>query len=709
MRGEDRKEYEDTPEGWASRWTDEFAVAKKSLNKWHKEADKVVDNFLGQDRQDDSDYEVDRLNLFFANITTLQAMLYGNAPKIEVDRTFSDADDDQARVASSILSRMLNQDVQKAGDNYASILHDVLQDRLLPGFGNARVRYLFDEVQVPVEAVVDPMTGMEIQPATTQTEIRNERVEFVYTFWKDILWSPSRVYKDIWWKAYRAYMDYDELVERFGDKVAKKIPLSEKNVIDKDGGKAVCTPQAEVWEVWNRKNRKVQWFVEGYNELLDDKDDPLELEAFFPDPPPLVANLTTRKFIPRSDYKMAQDLYRQIDVLQTRITRLTESCKLVGAYDAGNKGVERMLNEATENELVPVDNWAMYAEKGGTKGIVDWLPIEAVANVISILTDKQAEKIQQLYQVTGMSDILRGFSQPYEAAATSKAKVQFASIKVQALQDEFARFASDLQSIKMEVIQKHFQPYCIIEQSNIMMTPDAEIAEQAVELVKDRERAKWRVTIRPESLALADYAQLKADRTEYMFAIAQFMQSAAPLVELDQSATPVLLELLKWGLAGFKGSKEIEGVVDRAVRMAQEAAAKKAAEPPPPSPEEIKAKAEAEKTQMEMQMKDRESQSRMQLEQMQMEQDKRKALMEFALERRKFEAEMQRDERKFQQEMIQAQQKHELEMEHIRAKLSADQQSAQIKMEAQTHAAAVQMERDDAKARADRANGGGEE
>ena len=65
---------------------------------------------------------------------------------------------------------------------------------------------------------------------------------------------------------------------------------------------------------------------------------------------------------------------------------------------------------------------------------------------------------------------------------------------------------------------------------------------------------------------MIDWAQLKADRTEFLTALATFMQSSAPLIQMAPEATSVLLELLKWGLSGFKGGQEIETVLDQAIQ-----------------------------------------------------------------------------------------------------------------------------------------------
>ena len=76
-----------------------------------------------------------------------------------------------------------------------------------------------------------------------------------------------------------------------------------------------------------------------------------------------------------------------------------------------------------------------------------------------------AELMNLLFQVTGMSDIMRGQSTAGATATEQALKAKFASTRVQEFQNEFARFASDTQRIKAEIISKHFDPQTIAERS----------------------------------------------------------------------------------------------------------------------------------------------------------------------------------------------------------------------------------------------------
>jgi hypothetical protein len=323
----------------------------------------------------------------------------------------------------------------------------------------------------------------------------------------------------------------------------------------------------------------------------------------------MMANVTTTIFVPKADFMIGQDLYNEIDRLQDRIHNLTKALKVVGVYDKANEAIGRMLGEDSENRMVPVDNWAMFAEKGGIKGTVDWFPLEQVVNTLDKLRVQRDESISLLYQVTGLSDILRGQAQAggSPASATEQAlKAKFASVRVQFLQDEFARFASELLTIRAEVISRHFEAESIVQQSNIKFIPEEEqLVQEAIKLIKDPNQALWRIEVKPESIAMIDYAQLKAERTEYLTALSTFLQSAQAVAKVEPSMGPVLLELMKWGLAGFKGSQEIEGVVDRAIAALREKQAKAESQPPPPDPkveaEKMKSEAEMQKIQAKAQ------------------------------------------------------------------------------------------------------------
>lgn len=678
MTTEDEKKPE-TPQELYQKWRGELEAGKKWFQKFQKAGDKVIKAYLSEqilDRDQGDDDQLSRLNLFHSNITTLTSMLYGKTPKVEVARRFAEADDDIARVAALMLTRILNTDIEVAGEDMASVFRNGLLDRLLPGLGSARVKYNVETKMETTEAITDPKTGIELAPAVEKETLDCEWTDIVYTHWKDQIWSPARMHCEIRWKAYRSYMTKDEFKARFPEIDIDKVPFSSKGPLKRSKSEMDQseTPQVEVWEIWSKDNKCVYWIVDGFDQCLDHQDDPLELDGFWPDPPPFIANVTTQKYLPKSDYAMAQDLYEEIDELETRISMLTRGCKLVGLYDKSQESIKRIFTEALENDLIPVDNWASFAEKGGLKGLIDWMPLEDAVNAIQILTQKQNDKIQQLFQVVGMSDIMRGAAMQAGTPASAterKIEASYGSIRIEALQNEFARWVGDLQSLKAEIIARHYDPQTIIEQSNIMSDENnAQYVQAAIELIKDPDKSRWRIIVRPETLAIADYAQLKQDRSEYLMGVAQFMQSSAPLIEMKPEAAPFMMKLMKWGLAGFKGSNEIESVVDQAVTAMEKV-------PPQPKqdPAAVKAQADMQRIQGEMEASKQEHGLKMQQSQQEFALKMQEMNAELQLNREKMQLELQQAREQFAQEMRQDQQKHVLEMRKIMLETAAEIQT----------------------------------
>ena len=628
---EQKSDFTEDKAGQFKRWQAEMNAAQSANKKWLKQGKKSVGKFLND--KNDTDTEHFRLNLFHSNIKTVKAMMFGKLPEVTFNRQNQDFNDDAARVAAMMLERMLNADIGTPNDLYSQALRKNLEDRLLPGLGVSRVRYEFDEEEVQIAPVIDQQTGQTLQPASKQTQITNERAPVDYVFWRDFIWSPARSWEEVRWVGFKTRMTRDQLKQRFGDKTGEKIPLTEtkfdadENYSEAEDPKQDAMMRAEIWELWSKEDKKIYWWCKGYDTILDSKDDHLNLTGFFPIPEPMTANVTTSAYMPIPDFVMAQDLYNEIDVLETRISKITEAVRVVGVYDDANVGVARMFTEGVENDLIPVDNWAMFAEKGGLAGTIDWLPVKEIAETLSYLIDRRNDAKALLYEITGISDIMRGAtaSAGGPVSATERAlEARFASVRVQELQDQFAKYATDLIRLRAEIVSKHFQPESIVTQSNMETSPDAELIGPAIELIKNDQRLIWRIEVKPESVAMVDYAQLKEERTSYITALATFMQSSAPLVEMSPDAAPVLMEMLKWGLAGFKGSNEVEGVLDQAIKVMMQPK-EESEQQEPPSPEEIKAQMEQAKQQHEVQMKQSDQQFEMQKVQAEMQREQQTA------------------------------------------------------------------------------------
>lgn len=544
-------------------WVAEAQAAEKVLDdRWRTSADKVVDRYL--DRRDDDQGDGGRkYNLFWANVQIIKSALYANPPKPHVRRQNGDAKDDVARTAALILERILAIGITKDLSDMHSAIRGAVEDRLIPGLGQVWLRY---------ESVTEPF---ELQGPTGEP-IKGERIvkeeaKTDYVHWRDFFWSPARCWEDVWWIGRRVWMKRSAFIKRWGEAKYKEL----KEAIGSDVGATKGIPKGfkkgrvEVLELWCEETNKVYWCSPHLDDCLEVREDPLLLDDFFPCPMPLLATHTTNDVTPRPDFVMMQDQYDELDDLNRRINVLTKALRVVGAYDKMIPELGQMLT-GSEFNMIAVDSWAVLAEKGGLKGVVDWFPVDQIAKVLRELTEQRVAVVQQIYELSSISDIMRGASNPRETAKAQTLKAQYSSVRLQLIQGDVSAFVTHAMRLKAEIIAKHFQPETIKEMSQIEFTESAAFAEPAIQLVKNWDASRYRIEIDEESMSLADYNAEREMRIELATAFGQFLSQSAQMVGAMPSALPYLLRILQWVISAFRGSEDIEAVLDDAIKSAQQ-------------------------------------------------------------------------------------------------------------------------------------------
>lgn len=568
-------------------WTKELAAARKWFHKFHTSARKAEKAFLGQDdRNDPNNATGSKFNLFWSNIQTVASAAYNRIPKVSVDRTHLDASDDVGRVAGIILERIFQFEDNSSEEAPHYTYQECIQDRLVPGLGMAWARYDFTESNVTMQGQSVPIITAEQAPLD-------------YVRWDDILFSPCRRWSEKRWVGRRHAMTRESMTKRFGEAIATAVPYNYKGAVKspdpEDPMRYTAENCAEVWEFWEITTRSAYWFCPGHASLLDAKQDPLQLRTFWPCKRPLLATVTTRSLLPKPDYEFAKSQYEELNTVASRCALLTDAIKVVGVYDKNNDDVKRLLNQAGINQMIPVDNWAMFAERGGMKGVVDWFPLEMVIKTLMELTKRKAELVQEVYELMGISDIQRGTASTRETATTQRLKAQFGSARSNKPAEEIARFITDCSRLRAEIICKHWQPETILQRSQIEHTPDKEHAMAAVALLKSGNDVISRITVSADTFSAPDWDMEKQQRIDFLQAISQFLGMSEPLVMRSPGAAPFVVEIMQWAATGFKGAKQIEGVLDRALdALKKDAMMPKA--PPPPTPEDLAKLAGAIKT-----------------------------------------------------------------------------------------------------------------
>lgn len=465
---------------WAY-WMGQEKIAEKEERKWVRQAREIVKRY--RDERPESIQNTHRFNVLWSNVETLKPTLYARTPKPDVQRTFLD-DDPIGLFAAELMQRCLEYSCDAHNHHFDNVMKAVVQDRLLPGRATARVLYVphFGDVietpdgqgQAPEDdyqdegeepAVVTSEGDAETDEARPEPEreVTYEETVAKYVFWEDYREGPARQWDEVPWVRYRAYLSRDQLVARFGKAKGGKVNLDyEPKGAPAESVKDALPPdlfkKAAVYEFWDKDQQKVIWLAPGTPDLiLDQQDDPLRLPGFFPNPDPLLANVTTDKRVPVPDYIEYQDQARELDRLTARIDKLQGALQVKGLYPGEEKSnLQQLIDEGTENRLIPVHDWQRLLDKGGIKDIIQWMPIQQIAECLIQLYNARDRTKQILYELTGMSDILRGQTSPIETKGAQDLKAAFATRRIAPKQKDVADFACNLIKLKGAIIAEHF-------------------------------------------------------------------------------------------------------------------------------------------------------------------------------------------------------------------------------------------------------------
>lgn len=659
-------------------WYNCIAQYERTYKDWEGRADKIVKRYRDDSRGRNNPNA--KFNILWSNVQTITPAVFARLPRPDVSRRFRD-NDPIGRVASMMLERALEYEIEHYGD-YSSAMKQAVQDRLLGGRGTAWVRY--EPHIVGQQAGMGegaPDDGFQVTEDIDEAETEGgmfredqERIEYEcapvdYVHWRDFGLTVARTWEEVTAVWRKVYMGRPALVERFGEELGSKIPLDTKPETSKSFNEKMGegASEAVVYEIWDKTTGQVIWLNKSMGKILDTRDDPLKLENFWPCPKPMFSTLTTDSLIPVPDFVLYQDQARQLDTLADRIDGFIQALKVRGVYDASEPSLARLFSEGENNALLPVKNYGAFAEKGGLQGAINLVDIAPIAQALNMSYQAMEQVKGQIYEIMGIADIQRGQTDPNETLGAQIIKSNNASGRLKTMQHEVVNFATTLLQIKAQIICQHFTDDTIVKISGAMqLSPqDQQLIPQALALLKNEPAKNFRIEVTTDSMIYQDEQQEKQDRVEFLTAVSQFIQTALPVAQGVPELTPLLMEMLKFGVTAFKAGKGLEGLIDETADQFRVQAEQAKGQPKPPTPEQMKQQGEMQKLQMQSEMKKQEMQAQMQLEQQKMQ-------MQIEMERAKQEYQSQETQLRMQLEEQRNAQEREMEMRIAQMKMHTE-------------------------------------
>lgn len=392
-------------------------------------------------------------DLFWASLEILKPAVYCKPPEAVVVPRFSDRNK-VATVASELLERCINSSFDRS--DFDDVMLNVRDDLIIAARGVIRVTYETDD------------NGVK-----TVCKEHVDRTDFLH--------EPARKWSEVGWVAFAAYLTQREYEKRFpnadlGQFLQRRDP--------QDNHPVDTIEKCKVWEVWHKADKRVYWVTEGVTEFLDEQKPFLNFEGFFPCPRPAYGTLKRRSLVPVPDYTRYERHLDQINILTGRIYNLMSWIKVKGMYPgsgtAGQAVQTALANVEDDVLFIPID---VNLIAGATQ-FIQFLPVQEFAATVTGLLEARREMINNFYELSGISDIMRGATEAEETLGAQQLKSQYGSVRVREKVDELQRIAKDVACLEGEIIAEKFDAERLLEISQMEIPTKAELKEKVAELEK---------------------------------------------------------------------------------------------------------------------------------------------------------------------------------------------------------------------------------
>lgn len=661
-------DYEKSPSLFVKHWMKAIELATSEEKDWRDEAEACLKRYR-QSRNK-------TYNILYSNTQTTVPALYNSEPAPDVRRRFGD-EDEVGEQTARLIERFLT--IQCSLYDFDSCMQSAVKDRQLPGRGVTRVRVVMGD------------SG-------------SKRLVCEPVIWDDYRRGPAKIWADVPWQAFRHRMTRDELVEK-NAKIGKDIPLDSSIASQSKEGEKIADAfkRAVVWEIWDKAKRKIYWIAEGFSDgPLKVDEDAYKLRDFFPNPEPLYQVKQSDTLIPVCEFSIWRALADEIDDLTKRIAGIVKVMKLRGLYDGAFNDLIAKLKGLDDGELASADDSARAMQQGGLDKAIWLWPVDMAIKVVQGLYEAREQAKQQLYELTGIADILRGQSNPNETLGAQQIKAQWGSLRLQDAQKDVQRFARDLFRIMADLAGEVFEVPELLAITGLQVDPPkppppppnappeaiqqvAQQYQQAVakanelkagiaKLLKSDLQREFAIDIETDSTIRADLTRAQENVSGFVTGLGAFMQSVAPAVQAGIMPPEVAVKLIGAFSRNFKLGREAEEAIDDWAKFLEQ----KAQQPQQPQ-QDPKLQADMARLQME----DKHHQDNMQLEQAKLQQDGQAKQAEIGMnaqiQREKMAQDAQLQREKMQHDAVQQEQKFHQQLQSDNMHRIADRENA-VKM-----------------------------
>ncbi len=633
----------------AKYWQREIELSKARNKTWYTQAAQARERFTDEPGSGETKDAFGKLNILSANVETQRSALGEDFGDPSVTRINADKSKTLPRIVSELLERTIDASVKETMDN--TEIRAAVVEMLIEGKG---------QVWLELDERDDISEGWK-------------ESAIAHVHYMDYLEGAARSWRSMPWVARGHMFSKDDLEalkkEGGGSWDVDSVPLTHKVEGFKDDhgwdneAEESQFGRARVWEIWTKAPEKARIYIaEDFDKVLKVDVDPFRLKRFFPCPEPIYAQGTFNA--PLTDYSRYRDQALELDRISSRIYVLTDTLRRRGVVDAKFKKLEDLAGSA-DNVFIPVDNYDEFIQKGGLTAAYQVEDLQPTIIVLAELHQQRRTLIETIYELSGISDLARGATDPDETAKAQSLKATFGSSRFKSREKASRRFAAQAYELKGELIaewceKEQFEsmsgmsiPYedernearqntQDLQQLDPALAPDPIIIEemeckakapatweQVSAVLKSDQRRTYMVDIETDQTQFMDQEADKKARMEYLSVVNELMQQFGPQIAGNPANGEVFKEIIMFALSGFKAGRPVEESIERAVDNAIQQAMNAPQGDPAQAAEAQKMQIEMQLKQMDLQIKQMDAQTKAQ----QSEADRLKMLFEIEMKK----------------------------------------------------------------------------
>ena len=201
-------------------------------------------------------------------------------------------------------------------------------------------------------------------------------------------------------------------------------------------------------------------------ELLEESEDPYSLDCFFPCDT-LTFIREENSVVPVAEYTLYEKQAEALEKVCRKIVDNQKSVKYVGVIGSQDKSIAQDITRARDGDILSMPVVADI--QGNVNNLIGTVPVDPIVNLLNTLEVQKQQTIQNIYELTGISDIMRGATDPRETAKAQQIKGVFGSLRFQDRQKQVQNHRRNIYRIIAEIIAEHYDINTIYEMTGIIL------------------------------------------------------------------------------------------------------------------------------------------------------------------------------------------------------------------------------------------------